>query len=73
MKIDWFQRGKDAFTEGRPCFIRDSRISSKDRSAWYAGWNHQSRTNYLANLPSEERENLAAAFGQILEAVRSQP
>ena len=72
-KVDWFSRGRDAFTEGRPCFIRDGRISGNDRSAWYAGWNHQSRINGLANLPAEERANLAAAFADILTAIRSLP
>lgn len=73
MKVDWFQRGRDAFTEGRPRFIKDARISGKDRAAWYAGWNHQANTNNLAKLAPEERAELATAFGEILSAIRSLP
>lgn len=73
MKVDWFQRGRDAFTEGRPRFIKDARISGKDRAAWYAGWNHQANTNNLASIPEEERAEAASAVGDILKALRSKP
>lgn len=72
-KVDWYSRGRDAFTEGRPCFIKDARISAADRTSWYAGWNHQSRVNGLAKMSEQDRAALSDAFGEILAAVRSQP
>lgn len=71
MKVDWFSRGQDAFTEGRPCFIKDARISAADRSAWYAGWNHQSRINGLAAMSDKDRSELSSAIGEMLSAVRN--
>ena len=69
MKVDWFSRGRDAFTEGKPCFIQDARISGADRSAWYAGWNHQSKINGLAQMPADDRAELAAGIGEILTSL----
>jgi len=72
-KVDWFSRGRDAFTEGRPCFIKDARITGNDRSAWYAGWNHQAGINHLAKIPPETRADLAASIAEILTTLRSTP
>lgn len=73
MKVDWFSRGREAFTEGRPCFIRDARISSRERAAWYAGWKHQAALNNFPNLSEADRTDLAQSIGQILESIRSLP
>ena len=72
-KVDWFSRGRDAFTEGRPCFIQDARITSKDRTAWYAGWNHQSRLNNARNIPAKDRAEAVAGLAEILNTLRSTP
>ena len=44
-KVDWFQRGRDAFTEGKPCQITDARINGQDRQAWHDGYDHQQALN----------------------------
>lgn len=72
-KVDWFSRGRDAFTEGRPCLIQDARISGKDRSAWYAGWNHQARLNTAKNIPAEARAEAVDGITEILNTLRSTP
>jgi hypothetical protein len=64
-KVDWFARGRDAFTEGVPCFIRDARLTGQDRQAWYAGWRHQQNLN---TCPAEATE-LAATLAA-LQAIR---
>ncbi len=43
--VDWFSRGRDAFTEGKKCFIDDARIRGDQRQNWYDGWNHQALLN----------------------------
>lgn len=72
-KVDWFERGKQAFSAGLPRFIKDSRLSNKDRAAWYAGWNAQSQTNGIANLAPDARTDLADAVGSILAEIRTLP
>ena len=72
-KVDWFQRGKASFTAGSPCFIKDARLSNKDRAAWYAGWNHQSQMNGFANLTPGARTDLAESIGAILQGIRGLP
>lgn len=64
-KVDWFSRGRDAFTEGRPCFFADARVSGADRSAWYAGWNHQARINNACKISDEDRTELVAELQKI--------
>ena len=44
-KVDWFQRGRDAFTEGQPAHITDARINGRDRQAWHDGYQHQQSLN----------------------------
>jgi hypothetical protein len=73
MKVDWFQRGRDAFTAGHPRFIKDARISGKDRAAWYAGWNHQSQKNTAGEIPQETRQALSNCISETLNLLRSQP
>lgn len=58
-KIDWFSRGRDAFTEGKPCFIRDGRISGADRTAWYDGWKHQRNLNTQPAAAADLAEAIA--------------
>lgn len=71
-KVDWFSRGRDAFTEGRPCFIRDARISGRDRSDWYAGWNHQRSLNASPPLQADVDAAIEGIDG-ILKAIRALP
>jgi hypothetical protein len=73
MKVNWFDRGRDAMTEGRPCLIRDARISNQDRQAWYAGWNHQARLNTAKTIPPGDRADAIAGLQQILDQLNSQP
>lgn len=72
-KVDWFERGKQAFSAGLPRFIKDSRLSNKDRAAWYAGWNSQSQTNGIANLAPDARTDLADGIADILKCIREIP
>ena len=71
MKVVWFDRGRDAMTEGRPCIITDARISGSDRQAWYDGWNHQARLNAPATDPDARNEAIAA-LSQILTQIKSE-
>ena len=68
-KVDWFSRGRDAFTEGRPCFCQDARISSADRNAWYEGWKHQRNLNTDPATGEAHREALAT-IAEILQSIR---
>lgn len=72
-KVDWFSRGRDAMTEGRPCFINDARISGQSRQSWYAGWNHQARLNNSKNSTAAEIDEALAAIQQIIESLKSLP
>ena len=70
MKLNWFDRGRDAMTEGRPCIMTDARISGSDRQAWYDGWNHQARLNSPDANP-DDRAAAIAALSQILSLIKS--
>jgi hypothetical protein len=70
MKVNWFDRGRDAMTEGRPRIIRDARISSSDRQAWYAGWQHQASLNSAKSIPAADRAEAVAALQEILETLK---
>jgi len=71
-KVEWFQRGRDAMTEGRPCFCQDARISGADRQAWYEGWKHQARLNGSKAL-QEEVDKAIQGIGDILTTLRQTP
>lgn len=73
MKVNWFDRGRDAMTEGRPCVITDARISGLDRQAWYAGWHHQARLNSSKNIPPGDRTDAIAGLQRILESLKQLP
>lgn len=66
-KASWFDRGRDAYTFGRPCFIADGRGSGKDRQAWYDGWKHQQNLN----TPPASEEARAATIAE-LEAIKNE-
>ena len=66
-KLAWFDRGRDAFTEGRPCFIADGRASGKDRQDWYDGWKHQQNLN----TPPASEEARAATIAE-LESIKNE-
>lgn len=70
MTVNWFDRGRDAMTEGRPRIIRDARISSSDRQAWYAGWQHQARLNSARSIPAADRAKAVAGLQEILETLK---
>lgn len=69
MKTNWFDRGRDAMTEGRPCLITDARISGADRQNWYAGWSHQSRLNHSKLIPQAERDAAIKGIQEILNSL----
>ena len=73
MKVNCFDRGRDALTEGRPCLITDARISSPDRQAWYAGWHHQARLNSAKNIPTGDRSEAVAGVQEILNTLKNHP
>lgn len=73
MKVNWFDRGRDAMTEGRPCRITDARISNPDRQSWYAGWHHQARLNSAKNIPPGDRTAAIAGLQEILNILAEQP
>lgn len=74
MTVDWFQRGCDAFTEGRPCEIADARTTGLARQKWHAGWHHQARLNTAKKLTPEARAEAASGIAEILKTLRtSQP
>lgn len=73
MKVDWFERGRDAMTEGSPCLITDARISNRDRQAWYAGWNHQARLNSARSIPPGDRTAAVKGIQQILNSLQQLP
>lgn len=70
MKVDWFSRGRDAMTEGRPCFIDDARISGPDRQAWYDGFNHQAWLNTRKSIPETDKTEAIAALQEILDTLK---
>jgi len=70
MKVNWFDRGRDAFTEGHPRFIEDARISGKDRASWHEGWNYQSLLNNRQKVSAETREALAQCITETLKIIR---
>jgi len=69
-KVLWFDRGRDAFTEGKPCVITDARITGKDRQDWFDGWRHQKNLN-AKEAPESERKKTIAALRSIREALDS--
>ena len=73
MKINWFGRGRDAMTEGRPCIITDARISGSDRQSWCAGWHHQARLNTAKNIHPGDRTDAIAGLQKILESLKKLP
>jgi hypothetical protein len=70
-KVDWFSRGRDAYTEGRPGFCDDARISGKDRAAWHRGYEHQKTLNTQAS--DEEREQTAEVWAQLCDDLFPKP
>ena len=60
MRVDWFDRGRDAFTQGKECFISDARISGACRERWYQGWRHQRNLN---TTPASEEDRADAIAG----------
>lgn len=72
MKVNWFERGRDAMTEGRPCIITDARISGPDRQSWYGGWHHQARLNTAKNIPPSDRTDAIAGLQEILNILAEQ-
>jgi len=73
MKVNWFDRGRDAMTEGRPCLITDARISGPDRQAWYAGWHHQARLNSSKSIPAGDRAEAIEGVRGILNTLKQLP
>jgi hypothetical protein len=71
MKVDWFSRGRDAMTEGRPCHINDARISNASRQDWYSGWNHQARLNNAKHITPEARAEAIAGLQDILDTLKT--
>lgn len=69
MKVNWFDRGRAAMTEGRPCIITDARIFGSDRQDWYDGWNHQARLN-SPDSNTEDRDSAIASISQIISLVK---
>ncbi|BCU76017.1 hypothetical protein [Luteolibacter sp. LG18] len=67
-KVLWFDRGRDAFTEGKPCHFDDARVSGHDRQEWYRGWRHQQHLNAKPR-PDHEREDTRAALREIRESL----
>ena len=67
--INWFNRGRDAFTEGQPCFFNDARITGASRQAWYDGWKHQRNLN----TSPAARADLDQAIASIGEIIKSLP
>ena len=70
MKTDWFNKGRNAYTDGKPMFCQDARISGCDRNAWYAGWKHQQNLNTQPAAAAAQAEAIAS-IGQILTTVRN--
>lgn len=73
MKVNWFDRGRDSMTEGRPCRNTDARISGPDRQSWYAGWHHQARINSSKNIPPGDRADAIAGLQEILNTLKKLP
>jgi hypothetical protein len=68
--VNWFARGRDAFTEGKPCELTEARISSRARQKWRDGWNHQARLTARKRSPEEIAEFKTGVAG-ILEVLKS--
>lgn len=66
-KVDWFSRGRDAFTEGRPAFCDDARISGQDRADWHRGYDHQKALNTGAT--DQERQETAAVWKDLCDGI----
>lgn len=58
-KVDWFTRGRDAFTAGKSRHIQDARITGRDRNDFRRGWNFQARLNAPPRDPVALTEALA--------------
>jgi hypothetical protein len=71
-KADWFSRGRDAFTEGRPGFCDDARISGKDRAEWHRGYAHQQALN-STQASDDERRQTAEAWTQLCNEIFPNP
>ena len=71
-KVDWFERGRDAFTEGRPGFCDDGRISGQDRADWHRGYRHQQALN-STQASDEEREQTAKVWSELCEQLFPKP
>lgn len=69
--VDWFSRGRDAYSDGKPCTISDARLRNDQRQAWYAGWNHQARQNNRLQISDEERTELLADIKEIADSIRT--
>ena len=67
--VDWFSRGRDAFTEGKRCFFDDARVRGDQRQAWYDGWNHQARLNNRAKMSDADRAEVIAELQKIRDSL----
>ena len=72
-KVNWFDRGRDARSEGKPCIITDARISGVDRQNFYDGWHHQARLNAKLQLTDEQKAEIEAGFAAIRSALGTLP
>lgn len=70
--VDHFSRGRDAYTEKRPCFCDDARLSGKARNAWYEGWKHQRNLN-TQPAAAEAQQAAISGLGEILAKLKSLP
>ena len=70
--IDHFSRGRDAYTEGRPCFCDDARLSGFSRQAWYNGWNYQRNLN-TTPAARADLDQAIAGIGEIITNIKSLP
>jgi hypothetical protein len=70
--INWFIRGRDAFTAGKPGFCDDARISGASRQAWYEGWKYQRNLN-TTPAAREDLDEAVASIREIILAIKSHP
>jgi len=68
--VDWFSRGRDAYTEGKRCFFDDARVRGDQRQSWYDGWHHQARLNNSSKISDEDRAEVIAELQKIRDAIR---
>lgn len=71
-KVDWFSRGRDAFTEGRHRFLDDARINGQARADWYRGFDHQKALN-STQASDEERQKTAEIWKELCNELFPKP